>query len=83
MPARPAELARTETLKPFSAEPRPGDEVRISRTILAELYERSAEAIGAVERLNTRIIANGRLWSCTSGIWRTGKAPPGCAAPDP
>lgn len=61
LPTRPAELARTETLKPLTAEPRAGDEVQISRTVLAELYERAAEAIGAVERLNARVIANGRL----------------------
>lgn len=80
MPPRPAELARTERLKPLTATPRAGDEVTISRAILEELSTRFAEAIGAVERLNARIVGNGRLWACTDAIWRTGKAGEGCGA---
>jgi hypothetical protein len=78
LPTRPADLTRTERLAPLTAVPRPGDEVAISRGVLEELYDRLAEAIGAVERGNNRITGNNRLWTCTDAIWRTGKAPEGC-----
>lgn len=78
IPARPTELTRTERLKPLTATARAGDEVTISRAVLEELSTRLAEAIGAVERLNARVVGNGRLWTCTDAIWRTGKAAEGC-----
>ena len=78
LPARPTELARTERLKPLTATPRAGDEVTISRNVLEEVYERLAEAIGAVERGNNRITGNERYWTCVDAIWRTGKTPDGC-----
>lgn len=74
MPARPTDLTRTERLKPLTATSRAGDEVTISRSLLEEVYERLAEAIGAVERGNNRIRGNNRLWACTDVIWRTGRA---------
>lgn len=80
LPARPSDLARTERLKPLTATPRAGDEVTISRNVLEELYERLAEAIGAVERGNNRIVGWERLWGCTDVIWRMGKLPEGCRA---
>lgn len=78
LPARPTDLTRTERLKPLTATPRAGDEVSISRHVLEEVYERLAEAIGAVERGNNRITGNNRLWACTDAIWRNGKAGGGC-----
>ena len=54
------------------------DEVTISRNVLEEVYERLAEAIGAVERGNNRTVGNNRLWTCLDAIWRNGKAPSGC-----
>jgi hypothetical protein len=55
--------------------------VAISRTVLEEVYDRLNEAVGAVEKLNTRIVANTRLWGCTDAIFRTGKSPAGCPKP--
>ena len=83
LPPRPTELTRTERLKPLTAAPAAGDDVSISRNVLEELYERLAEAIGAVARSNTRITGNNRLWDCTDAIWRTGKVPEGCSATMP
>lgn len=65
-------------MRPLTAAPRVGDEVAISRNVLEELYERLAEAIGAVERGNNRITGNNRLWVCTDVIWRSGKATEDC-----
>lgn len=79
LPVRPIDLTRTETLKELTAEPRPGDEVAISRAVLAELYTRLGEAIGAVERGNNRINGNNRLWGCVDFAFRTGKAGDNCA----
>lgn len=78
LPTRPTELTRTERLKPLSAVAREGDEVTISRTVLEEVYTRLAEAIGAVERGNARVVGNNRLWTCTVTIFRTGKSPTDC-----
>ena len=80
LPPRPSELTRTERLRPLTAVPGADDEMRISRAVLRELYERLADAIGAVERGNNRIVGNNRLWACTEAVWRTGKTPEGCAA---
>lgn len=53
----------------------------ISRNVLEELYDRLNDAVGAVEKLNTRVVANTRLWLCTDAIFKTGKAPAGCPSP--
>ena len=82
LPARSTDLSRTEKLKPLTATPRAGDEVRISRNVLEEVFERLGEAIGAVERGNNRILGNNRLWDCAASIFRTGKTPAGCAQPN-
>jgi hypothetical protein len=52
--------------------------VAISRTVLEELYDRLNEAVGAVEKLNMRLVANTKLWACTDAIMKSGKAPPDC-----
>lgn len=80
LPARPIDLTRTETLKPLAAVPEAGDDVKISRNVLAELYTRLGESIGAVERGNNRISGNNRLWVCVDLVFRTGKPGEGCAA---
>ncbi|HCB76207.1 MAG TPA: hypothetical protein DEP91_08535 [Sphingomonas bacterium] len=82
LPKRETDLTRTEKLKPLTATPRAGDEVRISRNVLEEVYERLGEAIGAVERGNNRAIGNNRLWGCVEVIFRTGKTPAECAQPN-
>ncbi|WP_294260779.1 hypothetical protein [uncultured Sphingomonas sp.] len=71
IPVRPESAAGG--LKPLTATPRAGDDVTISRNVLEEVYERLAEAIGAVERGNNRIAGWERLWGCTDVIWRTGR----------
>lgn len=81
MPQRANELSLTERLQPLRARATAGDDVAISRTVLEELYDRLNDAVGAVEKLNTRIAANTRLWACTDAIFKTGKAPAGCSAP--
>lgn len=55
-----------------------GDLVTIDRSILGELVERFAEAIGAVERGNTRAVAVAAERRCTAAILSTGTAPDGC-----
>lgn len=80
MPTRDTNLTRTEKLRPLTAQPKPGDEVTISRTVLEELYQRFGEAIGAIERGNNRITGNNALWACVDAIWKTGKTPAGCKA---
>ncbi|MCC2978817.1 hypothetical protein [Sphingomonas sp. IC4-52] len=62
----------------MTATPRAGDDVTISRSVLEEVYERLAEAVGAVERGNNRIIGNDRYWTCVEAIWQTGKTQVGC-----
>ena len=78
LPTRPADLTRTETLKPL-VEKAKGDDVTIDRGVLEEIYQRLSEAIGAVERGNNRIAGNNRLWGCVDAIFHTGKAPAQCA----
>lgn len=77
LPALPAELTRTERLTPLTAKAT-GDLVTIDRGVLAELVERFAEAIGAVERANTRAVAVAAERRCTAAILSTGVAPSGC-----
>ncbi len=52
----------------------------IDRGILTELYERLAEAIGAVLRANTRAAAVKLERRCTAAILSTGTAPADCPA---
>lgn len=77
LPSLPAELVRPERLKPLAAAPA-GEAVSIDRAVLGELAERLAEAIAAVERLNTRAAGVRQLWTCTDAAFRTGTAPAGC-----
>lgn len=81
MPQRPSELGQTERLQTLRARPVSGDDVVISHTVLEELYDRLADAVGAVEKLNIRIAGNTRLWVCTDAIFKAGKAPAGCPSP--
>jgi hypothetical protein len=53
--------------------------VTIDKGILAELYERLAEAVGAVWRGNTRAGAVKLERQCASAIMATGSPPPDCA----
>ena len=75
----PPELTRAERLKPLSAKPA-GELVTIDKGILAEVYERLAEAIGAVWRGNSRAAAVKLERRCTSAILSTGTAPADCPA---
>ncbi|WP_409788239.1 hypothetical protein [Sphingomonas pseudosanguinis] len=50
----------------------------IDRSFLAELVERFAQAIGAVERGNQRAIAADQERECQRAILATGTAPKGC-----
>lgn len=56
-----------------------GELVTIDKGVLAELYERLAEAIGAVWRGNTRATAVKLERHCAAAILSTGVAPIGCA----
>ena len=77
MPALPPELVKTEHLAPIAAKPA-GELVSIDKGVLDELLERFAQAIGAVERLNARMIAVRQERLCTAAILLTGIAPRGC-----
>lgn len=77
LPPLADELTRTEKLAPLTARPS-GDLVTIDRNILAELLERFAEAIGAVERGNTRAVAVAQERRCTAAIFSRGAAPADC-----
>jgi len=77
LPAIPTDLTKRERLKPLTAEDS-GQPVAIDRGVLTELYERLAEAVGAVERGNLRAAGVERWSRCVDAIWRTGTAPAGC-----
>lgn len=77
LPPLPAELKKTERLAPLTVKPA-GQTVTIDRSFLAELVERFAEAIGAVERGNQRAIAADQERECQRAILATGTAPKGC-----
>lgn len=77
LPPLPAELKQTERLEPLTARPS-GQLVTIDRSILSELVERFAEAIGAVERGNRRAVAADQERECQRAILATGAAPKGC-----
>lgn len=77
LPAIPTDLTKRERLKPLTAEDS-GQPVAIDRGVLTELYERLAEAIGAVERGNLRAAGVERWSRCIDAIWQTGKAPATC-----
>gem|GEM_PF-3015725 len=77
LPALPEALTKTETLRPLEAKPS-GELVSIDKGFLGELLDRAAEAIAAVGRLNSRLIAVRQERSCADAILRTGVAPAGC-----
>lgn len=77
LPTLSPELTKTERLAPIAGKPT-GDLVAIDRGILAELATTAAAAIGAVERLNTRIGGIVQERACTAAIVATGVAPAGC-----
>lgn len=77
LPALSADLTRTERLTPLTAKPS-GELVTIDRSILSEIVERFAEAIGAVERGNARAVAVALERRCTSAVLATGQAPAEC-----
>jgi len=54
--------------------------VAVDKGVLAEVYERLAEAIGAVRRGNTRAAAVRLERRCVSAILSTGTAPAACPA---
>ena len=80
LPPLPEALTRTETLRPLTARP-DGDLVSVPKGVFAELLERLAEAIGAVGRLNGRLMAVRQERTCTDTILRTGTAPADCPNP--
>jgi hypothetical protein len=73
-------MTRTETLRPLIAAPT-GELVSVPKGVFAELVERLAEAIGAVARLNGRLVAVRQERACTDTILRTGTAPTDCPIP--
>jgi len=77
LPSIPTDLTKRERLKPLTAEDS-GQLVAIDRGVLAELYERLAEAIGAVERGNLRAGRVEQWWRCVDAIWQSGRTLPGC-----
>ena len=77
LPPLAADLTRTEHLAPLTAKPS-GEVVTIDRGILAEIVERFAEAIGAVERGNARAVAVALERRCTAAVIATGVAPGDC-----
>jgi hypothetical protein len=70
---------KREHIEPLSAKPS-GQLVTIDRSILGELSERLADALGAIERGNRRAIGTEQLWTCVTSILATGIAPAGCPA---
>jgi glutamate mutase epsilon subunit len=54
--------------------------VQVDKGWLAELLERLAEAIAAVERGNNRAAGNAAFDACTAGVFETGSAPAACDA---
>ena len=82
LPTLSAELTRPERIEPL-ASPTTGERVAIDKGVLGELYERLADAIGAVERGNARAGGVRLWWRCTDATFRTGTAPPECAVPKP
>lgn len=77
LPTLSPELTRAEHLTPLTAKPS-GELLTIDRAIFAELLERFAEAVGAVERGNIRAAGVKRERACTAAIFSTGVAPAGC-----
>lgn len=79
LPMLPPELTKTERLAPLRAQPS-GELVTIDRAVLSELYQRLAEAIGAVWRANDRAAAVKLERRCTAAILSGGTAPADCPA---
>ena len=64
-------------MAPIAAKPT-GELVTIDRGVLTDLVTAAAAAIGAVERLNTRIGGIVQERACTAAIFATGETPAGC-----
>lgn len=77
LPTLSPELTRTEHLAPLDVHPT-GELVTIDRGWLLAITTLTAAAIGAVERLNTRIGGLKQERACTTAILATGIAPAGC-----
>lgn len=82
MPTLSPELVKAEHLAPLSARPS-GALVSIDKAVLDELYQRLAEAIGAVTRGNIRAAGVKKERRCVSAIFETGKTPADCPAASP
>ena len=78
LPILAPELTRTEHLMPLSGK-MSGELVTVDKGWLGEVVERFAEAIGAVERGNTRAAAVRKERTCAASVLETGVAAPGCA----
>lgn len=77
LPTLSPELTRTERLAPLTAKPS-GQLVTIDLGILTELVTRFAEAIGAIERGNTRAGAVKLERRCVAAQLATGTMPADC-----
>jgi hypothetical protein len=55
-----------------------GELVTVDKGWLGEVVERFAEAIGAVERGNTRAVAVRKERACAASVLETGTAPADC-----
>ncbi|MGO1303531.1 MAG: hypothetical protein ACTMKV_01975 [Sphingomonas parapaucimobilis] len=77
LPSLPANLTKTERLEPLNAKPS-GKLVTIDQAIFLEIVTRLAEAVGAVERGNGRVVAITQERECQRAILSTGVAPKGC-----
>lgn len=77
LPTLSPELTKTERLAPLTAKPT-GQLVTIDQGILTELITRFAEAIGAIERSNTRAGAVKLERRCVAAQLATGTMPADC-----
>jgi hypothetical protein len=82
LPTLNPELVKSEHLAPLTAKPT-GVLVTIDKGVLAELYDRLAEAVGAVTRANNRVAGVKKERRCIAAIFATGTAPAGCPKPSP
>lgn len=78
LPTLPPELTKTERLTPLSGKTS-GELVSVDKGWLGEVVERFAEAIGAVERGNTRAIAVRRERQCVAALFETGTTNSECS----
>jgi hypothetical protein len=77
LPTLSRELTKAERLTPLSGR-KSGELVTVDKGWLGEVLERFAEAIGAVERGNTRAAGVKQERRCTAAILATGTPPAGC-----